>query len=423
MSLDPIPRDNTDGSEKFESGSDSGYHAQLSRDRGYHSQHAAGPEHPSETGSSSVDSSTYNRTPHIESLSLSGAAYWGILWRVKQLLDDGADIEESVPRLGRPLQAACANGHVGVVELLLDRGADVDGRADDDRYLMLTPLTIATYAGHLNLVQILWGWNARQSDENGCDDALSFAIAEGHESIVDFLLKSGASITGGCGSPWKAATKRTEHRMLSLLLYAVIERELDGSNDACEIGWALFMANRRKMADYVDRLLDKKKEIFAAFDHDTERGILRCGVEEAVHMHDGDIVRMLIEKGSALLVEKRTIEESDERGFVTIMWNSIKTGCALLSRKWMAEEPKPIIDRRAPTNCDKLCDQEVVAWLLKDHGFNVEEWIHIWKSNEEYEAFQYKVFPKCRSSSSLSVVRVPSDFLFSLMGSIFQSWI
>lgn len=45
---------------------------------------------------------------------------------VRSLLDAGASASEEMRSLGRPLIVAAAEGHVGIMELLVERGAGVD---------------------------------------------------------------------------------------------------------------------------------------------------------------------------------------------------------------------------------------------------------------------------------------------------------
>ena len=52
---------------------------------------------------------------------------------------------------GTPLHAAAGEGHVGVVMVLLSKGARVDPRASGGR----TPLYVADQAGHTHMVNVL----------------------------------------------------------------------------------------------------------------------------------------------------------------------------------------------------------------------------------------------------------------------------
>lgn len=60
------------------------------------------------------------------------------------LLDHGADVEEPNDEGYTPLMEASREGHKTVVELLLNRGANVNAKIDDG---LETPLTLAASGG------------------------------------------------------------------------------------------------------------------------------------------------------------------------------------------------------------------------------------------------------------------------------------
>ena len=67
------------------------------------------------------------------------------------LLEAGADDSKPTDDGSSPLLAACAHGHLHVIQLLLVAGADMKlGRHNGD-----TPLAIASRHGHLEIVQKL----------------------------------------------------------------------------------------------------------------------------------------------------------------------------------------------------------------------------------------------------------------------------
>jgi hypothetical protein len=91
------------------------------------------------------------RIQGVTSISqLEAGARLGIMWRVKLALNDGADVNESGD-LGTPLHGAAANGHLDIVQLLVEHGADhhvIDPAGK-------TPEELASENGHLAVVDYL----------------------------------------------------------------------------------------------------------------------------------------------------------------------------------------------------------------------------------------------------------------------------
>ena len=103
------------------------------------------------------------------------------------------------PNMPTPLQAAAKEGHVSSLQLLIDRGADVNHQ---EYSLQSAPaLYQASAAGHLEAVQLLLRSGA---DPNSRPDwhkptALQVALEKGHGLIAQLLLTSGAAKDVGDG--------------------------------------------------------------------------------------------------------------------------------------------------------------------------------------------------------------------------------
>ncbi|KAF4615881.1 hypothetical protein G7Y89_g15234 [Cudoniella acicularis] len=125
---------------------------------------------------------------------------------VKLLLDNGADIDErGMLAVGSALQAASAEGHVEVVDLLINQGANIN--LHGDFFLPPLPLTTgegeskfmfyhnalqaAAGQGHLQIVQQLLQKGAKDvvPAYESCtpDSALQIALSNGHHEIVKLL--------------------------------------------------------------------------------------------------------------------------------------------------------------------------------------------------------------------------------------------
>src|SRR5437868_5113711 len=140
---------------------------------------------------------------HVDSLTIDGslfdAARKGDVDKLKALLDEHPDklYARTKPYEHTMLHVAAQNGHLRVVEFLLDRGIDPNTREKGDNTY---PMHWAAAAGHLDVVRRLanaGGDVIGEGDDHalgmigwatgwdGCDDAT-------HRAIADFLISRGA---------------------------------------------------------------------------------------------------------------------------------------------------------------------------------------------------------------------------------------
>ncbi|MDH3279932.1 MAG: ankyrin repeat domain-containing protein, partial [Gammaproteobacteria bacterium] len=130
------------------------------------------------------------RSKPITPTVLADSAMSGDFDTAKLLLEAGLEADADVDAYGyTALMFAAMNGHLKVVELLLDRGADINGQSDDGR----TALMVAAWNGHekvvLNLIDR--GADVNVRNEEGWT-ALTHAAWKGHKTIAGTLLAHGA---------------------------------------------------------------------------------------------------------------------------------------------------------------------------------------------------------------------------------------
>lgn len=175
---------------------------------------------------------------------------------VQVLLEKEADVNAVDEDLGTALCAASWCGHVKIVQMLLDNGADVDASKEDT-----TALCAASWSGHEKIVQILLDNGA---DVNKPDyyygTALYAASKEGQEKVVQVLLDNGANING-----------------------ANINAKWDFRSTA------LYAASRGGKEKIVRMLLDKGADV------NIQGGLFGSALRVALHFHHEAVVQTLLQ--------------------------------------------------------------------------------------------------------------------------------
>ncbi|EXA30996.1 hypothetical protein FOVG_17681 [Fusarium oxysporum f. sp. pisi HDV247] len=127
---------------------------------------------------------------------------------IRLLLDRRASVEAADEDGRTPLWWASLKGHEAVVRLLLDRGADTNTA---DKWGQ-TPLSWATKRGHEAVVQLLldWGADIEATDKDSQTPLLTAAL-KGYEAIVQLLLDHDASIKAADKEGWTPLLRAAEN--------------------------------------------------------------------------------------------------------------------------------------------------------------------------------------------------------------------
>ena len=137
----------------------------------------------------------------------------GDIEQVKLLISKGADVNAEGTRGWTPLLGAVNKGHVQMVKVLLENGANVD--VGDDWY---TPLYYPIWEGDKEMVKTLisGGADVNTEPKEGDYRPLVYAVWYRHPDIVKILIEAKANVNAEDESEWTAlrhALKRADADM------------------------------------------------------------------------------------------------------------------------------------------------------------------------------------------------------------------
>ena len=151
--------------------------------------------------------------------ALQAAAAGGHLSIVEFLLERGADVNVQGGYYGSALGAAAAGGDVEIVDILLKRGADVNAQGG-------SLLRNATANGHLGIVQALLNYGVNPNEQPKMADRrslLHIGVASGTLAVLEMLCGAGAdtylNTQDDSGlTPLHTAVNREDAEMVKFLL-------------------------------------------------------------------------------------------------------------------------------------------------------------------------------------------------------------
>ena len=152
-------------------------------------------------------------TDHNGDTCLMLAAVFGHIETVRYLVGlKDVDVNHAENNGNAVLHWTVLKGHVDVVQVLIDAGADIEARNKDDEQGR-SPLLLASVEGHLDIVKMLVeaGAGVRVTDNNG-DTCLDLASFFGHTEIVRYLV----------GLPEVDASKKSTDGNTAMILAALV---------------------------------------------------------------------------------------------------------------------------------------------------------------------------------------------------------
>jgi ankyrin repeat protein len=209
---------------------------------------------------------------------------------VQMLVDKGADVNQANTDGDTPLKIAAQQGHLEVVGFLVDKGANVN-YADKDG---VTPLKISAQKGHVGVVNLLLdkGAEVNHADVDGVT-SLFMAAQEGHVEVVGLLVDKGANFdqTGNDGDfPLKIAAQQGHMEVVGLL----VDKGANVNHADTSGVTPLFMAAQKGHVDAVALLVDKGANV----NHANNDGVTPVSI--AAQGGYTEVVALLSNKGAHL---------------------------------------------------------------------------------------------------------------------------
>ena len=211
---------------------------------------------------------------------------------VQLLLNRGPDVEHRDKKGFTSLMLAATAGHAKIVEILLNNHAELEAQSERTKD---TALSLACSSGRYEVVEILLARSANKEHRNVSDyTPLSLAASGGYVSIIKLLLTHGAEINSRTGSklgisPLMLAAMNGHAQTVKLLLDmgSDINAQIETNRNT-----ALTLACFQGRVDVVSLLLDRK----ANAEHRAKTGL--TPLMEAASGGFVDVGRVLLDKGA-----------------------------------------------------------------------------------------------------------------------------
>ncbi|KAK2041418.1 ankyrin [Colletotrichum somersetense] len=245
---------------------------------------------------------------NVTANAVRAAASYGRIYIIKLFLEKKEAVNSG---LNGTLGAAASGGHLGITKLLLEKGVYISGNA----------IEAAAVEGHGNVVELLLDKGVNLDAQNGdLDNALQAAVSGGHSNVVKLLLKKGADANvqvstlrfRQCGyalqtASWNAL-KDGETDLVELLLDNGSYLDVEGKNH-----WALIQkASKEGNTGIVKLGLEKLTDFGAESSH------LNDALQAAHNRSFGDIVKILLKRLADTTTESNmyglALETDSKRG-------------------------------------------------------------------------------------------------------------
>jgi len=182
-------------------------------------------------------------------ISIHRAAWEGNIKAIGQHLAAGKDVNAKDDLYGdTPLLWATGFGHKEVIKMLIDKGANVNSKAEGG----WTPLHYATGGNDQEIVKLLIAKGADLNSKNAKDQItpLHWAAWRGHKEVAELLIIKGAAINTknkSGGTPLHNAAWKGHKKIIDLLIRKGADLNAKDIDGKTPFNWAE-EANRKEIS-------------------------------------------------------------------------------------------------------------------------------------------------------------------------------
>ncbi|KLJ06231.1 hypothetical protein EMPG_10341 [Blastomyces silverae] len=261
---------------------------------------------------------------------------------VELLLEKGAELNHSDAKGYSPLLRATGMGHTQIVKLMLERRADPNTETD----LKYTPLLVAAEQGHANLLELLLRKNADPNLKTYWGEtALYAAVLAGEKEMIKILLEHAAFVDSENifrRTALSRATLKGDEAMVKMLLEAGAYPNLkDDCGRTC-----FYRASEKNNVAVANLLLQNGADPQLA----TDRG--ETPLSTAVEKGHDAIVKLLLTIGVAL-------DTKDEKGRTPLFMAAAGGHEGII---------KLLLENGLDPNCEDTCGQTPLFQAAFRHG-------------------------------------------------------
>ena len=273
---------------------------------------------------------------------------------VKQILQQNPDLDVNRPRAEgnkTPIYLACEKGYADMVKLLLKRKSDVNVCDNDGHY---SALTVAAKNGHINVIEELLNSGIDKDARDGEDRTPLYAAAANNQpKLVEFLCKYKAKINYHRRDGWSPLTFAANKRYAEVV--DILCKAGANVNDRYPSGDTTLLIAATWGASEIVKILIKYKADLETCDDSRNTALIK-----AIMYNHEEIVDLLCQAGanvkhpgSMSLPLQEAVYKNNKKMIKTLL----KHGADPYQHAIMA-------DRRIIDEARRKCSQEIVDLLL-----------------------------------------------------------